>query len=455
MIQLKQFIYFLLLISFSGHAQGKYTIKGNLLQAKNTELELVGFSALKDTVIAKVKSDSIGNFNLSYPASYIGAAVLELRDKNSQKSNNSIVLLLNKENFSINWADFENPKSLNFENSYENDTFFKGMTLYQQSESILAGLKYLKPLYQKSPKELQWLTKEIKVQESVLPNMLKKLPSANYAGYYLFIRKFIADMPATANRYGERLPETENQFKAIDFTDERLLRSGLLKEVLNSYYKLMESWLDEMPAHANAATDALLKSLNSNIVLKQEVAAYLFEYLEKRSSFKSAEYLALAMLNDSSCSLDKKSIGLYEQYKKMAVGKQAPEIQLSSTGKGVSTLSNISASYKLVVFGSSWCPKCQEEVIELKKHYQEWKERYNLEVVFVSLDTDTEKYNAFIKDFPWISSCDFKGQETQSAIDYHVFATPTLYLLDSTGKIILKPFSAGHVNSWIRTYSVK
>ncbi|OXA89539.1 TlpA family protein disulfide reductase [Flavobacterium hercynium] len=450
MIAIRQLFFFLVLSNFIGYAQMNYTVKGNFPQVKNKQIELIGFEVLKDTIISKTKSDHLGNFELSYSKKYVGGALLKVKGESVQEDI-TLVVLLNKENFVINWLDLADYKTLHFENSLENDTFFKGMTLYQESESILAGLKYLKPLYKKQGNELKWLEKEIKVKESMLPSMLSKLAETNYAGYYLKIRKLVADMPVTASSYSERIPDTEKQFKTINFKDERLLKSGLLTQLIEGYYQLMESYGDTeiVTEHCNSATDALLKSLNGNNVLKQEIAIFLFKVLEKRSLFKSAEHVALYMLNDNSCSLDDRSIGFYEQYRKMAVGNQAPEIKLVSDNKEIKTLSSIKADYKLVVFGSSWCNKCKEEVVELKNQYKDWKENYNLEIVFIALDSEKEAYDAFISDFAWISSCDFKGWKTQAAVDYFIFATPTLYLLDSNDKILLKPFSGAQVNSWL------
>lgn len=450
MIAIRQLFFFLVLNNFISYAQTNYTVKGEFPHVNNKEIELIGFEVFKDTIVSKTKSDDQGNFTLSYPKQYVGGAILKIKGENVQEDI-TLIVLLNKENFVITWADVEDYKTLHFENSIENDTFFKGMTLYQESESILAGLKYLKPLYEKQGSELKWLEKEIKIKENMFPSMLNKLSSTNYAGYYLKVRKFLADMPVTANSYPERILETEKQFKAIDFKDERLLKSGLLGQLIEGFYQLIESYGDteKVAEHTNIASDALLHSLNGNNVLKQEVAIYLFKILEKRSLFKSAEHVAIYMLNDNSCSLDDISIGFYEQYRKMAVGNKAPDIKLVSENQELKTLSALQTDYKLVVFGSSWCNKCQEEVIELKKYYKDWKENYNLEVVFIALDSEKENYNSFISDFPWISSCDFKGWKTQGAIDYFVFATPTLYLLDSNDKILLKPFGGAQVNSWL------
>ena len=438
-------LYFFVLVSFISNAQQSYTIKGHFQQAKNAELELMGFLALKDTVLSNAQCDDLGNFSLSYPAQYTGATVLKINKETS------LVLLLDKENFAITWSDLKIFGTIQFDNSHENDAFAKGIKVYQESETILTGLKYLKPLYLKSPAELRWFQKEIARKENALLNFLNNLPAKSYARYYLFIRKVIQDMPLTANGFMEHMSENERQFKEIDFSDVRLLHSGLYKELINGFYLLMESYADayKVTEHTNAATMALLKSLDGNQSLKQEVAEYVFKQLEKRSLFKPAEELALVMLNDRSCSLDANSTALYEQYRKMGVGQKSVEISFTSNVKGIKKLSDISTKYKLIVFGSSWCPKCQEELPLLKNQYQEWKDKYNLEIVFVSLDTDALKYKSFVSYFPWISSCDYKGWKTKSAIDYFVFDTPTMYLIDSENKILLKPFSAGQLNSWL------
>jgi hypothetical protein len=53
------------------------------------------------------------------------------------------------------------------------------------------------------------------------------LPKDLYARYYLSIRKLMADMPQTASRYTARMPAHTKQFNSIDFSDEKLLYSGL------------------------------------------------------------------------------------------------------------------------------------------------------------------------------------------------------------------------------------
>ena len=72
-----------------------------------------------------------------------------------------------------------------------------------------------------------------------------------------------------------------------------------------------------------------------------------------------------------------------------------------------------------------------------------------MEVVFVSIDEDKEAYRRFIKDFPFISTCDYQKWNGQIVQDYYVFATPTMYLLNDKREILLRPSSAKQVDAWV------
>jgi hypothetical protein len=75
-----------------------------------------------------------------------------------------------------------------------------------------------------------------------------------------------------------------------------------------------------------------------------------------------------------------------------------------------------------------------------------------VEVVYVSLDSNAQEFKNFTTVFPFISFSDFKKWETPAAKDYYVFATPTFFLLDALGKIILRPNSAMQIDAWVDFY---
>ena len=118
-------------------------------------------------------------------------------------------------------------------------------------------------------------------------------------------------------------------------------------------------------------------------------------------------------------------------------------------------LKNLKNNYKLVAFGASWCPNCQNDYPSLIGMYKKLKEKHDLEVVYVSIDTDKKVFEEYYKEAPFITFCDTKGWETQAAKDYHVFATPTYILLDKELKILSKIQSPEHLEAWLQANGKK
>jgi len=439
----------LLIVSHFSNAQNICSLKGNFPQASNKEIILKAFTMLGDSLLSKTTADTMGKFEINYPTKYRGAALLEI------KESKSVIVLLNKENLEMNWDNLEDFNSLTYKDSPENSAFKKGIAITQKAEQLMSALNFIKPIYEKdlpsSSKKIKWVAKEIAIQGNAFPDYLNSLSNNSYVRYYLKLRKLIEDMPNSASKYPERIPLHEGQFNTIDFAANDLVHSGLYKELLEGYFRLMESKgdLDMVYKNTNSGTDLVLKSLEKHPELKQEVAQYLFNFFEKRSLFQAAEHLALAMLDSQSCEMDSKHKSLFEQYRKMAIGKTADDIIFENATQPVLNLNSITTKYKLVVFGASWCTKCQEDIPKLKTYYDDWKTKYNLEIVFVSLDSEQEKFNAFVKDFPWMSSSELKGWEAKSALDYCVFGTPTMYLLSTDNTILLKPISEKQIQSWL------
>jgi len=84
----------------------------------------------------------------------------------------------------------------------------------------------------------------------------------------------------------------------------------------------------------------------------------------------------------------------------------------------------------------SWRPACHEELSAIAGLYEKWN-KHDAEVVFVSLDEDNEAFRNYAGGFPFISICDYQKWESPVVKAYHVFATPTMYLLDSKREVLL------------------
>ena len=110
----------------------------------------------------------------------------------------------------------------------------------------------------------------------------------------------------------------------------------------------------------------------------------------------------------------------------------------------------VSSSNGTFIFGSSWCPNCQDDYPVLLENYQKLKDAFDMEIIYVSLDNDRKAFTDFYKDAPFIMVFGGNKWDTKAAKDYCVFATPTMFLLDENLKIIQKPQGIAEAENWLR-----
>lgn len=263
----------------------------------------------------------------------------------------------------------------------------------------------------------------------------------------------------------EEIPATIASFRKIDYTDPRLQKSGLLADVIESHFWLIENSgrsLDSVFIEMNKSIDILVANLLPDEQKLNEITESLFNLLEKRSLFKSSEYLALKLLNEQGCTINDDLAAQLESYRAMKIGKIAPDIDFKNDlfapgykdTNPPQKLSDLTNKYTIVVFGASWCPQCPEELSKISALYEKWKEQ-NVEVVFVSLDENEKIFRVFAALFPFISICDYQKWESPIVKGYHVFATPTIYLLNDKREILLRPNSVNHLDVWVDWFLVK
>ena len=286
---------------------------------------------------------------------------------------------------------------------------------------------------------------------------LKKLPQNSYISWYLPMLKLVSSVPIVAQYRPREIPKTIQIFRFIDYTDNRLYKSGLLKEVLESHFWLLENSgtsLENVNNEMKISIDLLLDNLSKDNSKLNEITHYLFDLLERHSLFEASEYLAIKVLNQTSCTLDTNLAKQLETYRAMKKGNIAPDIvfkekaTILNNNQSFTKLSDSKAVYKLVVFGASWCPKCTEEIPQLAHNYNDWKNK-GLEILYISLDDNEIMFEKIASSLPFISYCDLQKWNSKPVLDYYVFGTPTMFILDQNNKIVLRPNSVKQVEAWI------
>ncbi|MFA6027302.1 MAG: TlpA disulfide reductase family protein, partial [Ignavibacteriaceae bacterium] len=190
--------------------------------------------------------------------------------------------------------------------------------------------------------------------------------------------------------------------------------------------------------------DSVISHAKVNAIVYQHVVEYLLDGFKKFGFDKVLDYIVdNYVIKDDLCLEEKLGNTIQrriDQNKKLFIGAVAPNISMVDISGKSFELYKSKKEKVLLVFYASWCPHCKiimpqiNELLKMKK---------NFEVVAVSLDTNREEWKKFIEKnkLNFIHVSDLKGWDGDAAKEYFIYATPTMFLLDSAKKIIAKPIT--------------
>lgn len=92
----------------------------------------------------------------------------------------------------------------------------------------------------------------------------------------------------------------------------------------------------------------------------------------------------------------------------------------------------------LLVFWASWCHPCRQEIPELKKFYNEYRDKVS--IVSLSIDNNFNQWKTAVEkeNMPWLNLSGLPKNKIGIIREYHISAVPTLILLDKNGKPLIK-----------------
>jgi thiol-disulfide isomerase/thioredoxin len=455
---MKRSLVFLCFLFFSGVSAMAQTLSGTFPALANQTITLEGAKGFDTYSIGSTRADEKGQFTLSYVSDDYGIAFLSGEDKQP------FVVILEKEGVRLEGQVLGEASSIRILAGQENRWFEQYTQEQGKREQASSAWTYLKNLYQNDPYFVRQQVPNQAIQTELLriqredQAFIGSLPTDSFVRWFLPIRKLVSSVGAVAQYRTEELPETVKAFRSLDYADPRLAKSGLFRDVFESHFWLLENSggsLDAVYGEMSLSIDAILGSLVGQEEWYNEVVAYLFELFEKHSLVKASEYLALKALQEEAVALKPRLANQLESYRSMKVGTVVPEIIFTGDvllqgrpNPYPSKLSELTAPYRLVIFGASWCPACSEQMAKLIPLYQKWAAQ-GVEVLFVSLDTDPKAFQAYSAGMPFIAYSDYKSWDTQAAKDYYVSGSPSFFLLDRDNKLVLRPTSTEQMDAWV------
>ncbi|MDL2231880.1 TlpA family protein disulfide reductase [Porphyromonadaceae bacterium OttesenSCG-928-L07] len=242
----------------------------------------------------------------------------------------------------------------------------------------------------------------------------------------------------------------ETFFYKIDFTDTTLLYTSVYTDKLYQYINsLFSNTLTPRENEENviAGLDKLFPYINQNDIVRDYLMQFLITSFENMKMEGVLTHISQNYAQQCGSSVDILAERL-EKYKKMAVGNTVPDFIVTDINGNPVSLYTGASSYNLLVFWHSECSHCTHMIEEISKWVGKgiFKE-HGVNIITVSIDEKRENWEAFSArhKMNWTNAYAEGTFTSQVATDYNIFATPTLFLLNSNNEIIAKPLTVGEV----------
>ena len=441
---MKKILAFIFLIS--SFAQAQYTVNGTMSPTIDTDWvilykiegasqKFIQNSKIKiDSVAIQGKKQAIGSFSFTLPESTkVGSYRITYRLENA----GFVDFIFNKEDVNFGFHPEYANQTVTFTTSKENmlykDYVDNISTAQQKLDSIqIAGLEdqslHLKDEYKQALKTLNSIQKEY-------------LEASNGMYVQPFIkaslRNNLPEIIETPEKYMSNM--IGSFFDHIDFNNKTLLNSSFITDRITDYVFYINYSQDTETQQKlfKESVDKVFSKID-NISYKKEIIEFLINQFETDMNLELIDYLfdnyyakLPANIQDKSFKEEKQALFAAE------IGRIAPDFSWKEDGKQL-TLSKLDeAENYLLIFWSTTCSHCLNEVPQVHTFL---KENEKVKVIAYSLENDSYGWSSFKKTLPnWHHVLGLNKWQNKIARTYNVVSTPSYFILDANKKIIAKP----------------
>ena len=152
----------------------------------------------------------------------------------------------------------------------------------------------------------------------------------------------------------------------------------------------------------------------------------------------TAELEALTAASDASSEDKAAAEKMLKSIKATAELKSKPlDMKFTAVDGREVDLSKMRGKVVLIDFWATWCGPCVQELPNVLKAYKELHPK-GFEIIGISLDSDKEKLESFVKEkgMDWPQFFDGKGWKNEMATTYDIHSIPAMWLVDQKGMVI-------------------
>ena len=406
------------------------------------------FQGDRSDTIVKGIIPADGRVNLVIPSEYQHYAGMS-RWLLTASPGGGLDLIINGEDFSVECQE-KIPGQDNIlykgttENVYINQQYQKQMSYFQKIDALKMVLDAYEPTHPISKTMQEELNLMIKNYDAYVDERTKSgLYAARFAEIVDITRGIgnrIIEDEEVKNRETERFITHQMDWKAL-YTS-------------NHWGMVVYSWI-QMHLNILKSDSLMLESFNhiSDRISNRKIYTNFVEDVMRELNRQGKDQLIdLLVDNIQKDKLENPGNSLRNMLAqvRLRAGDEAPDLQLfSSSGKKeIINLRKGKPKYQLIFFYESGCAHCEEAIALLTENYQRLTQK-GIDVIAVSSDMLTENFLKTAEKFPWKTRiCDYKGIQGDNFKNYGVYGTPMFFVVNKTGKIVLKPITATEFIQW-------
>lgn len=250
----------------------------------------------------------------------------------------------------------------------------------------------------------------------------------------------------------EYLKEIQNHFfDHIDFDSKELDHSTFKQDKITDFifYLNRADDAETMAELRKEAIDHVFKIIQSNRELLKDIQETLLYNLAKQEDVVLTNHIINHYLQLPKELQDASFINDIMGQLRTAVGAIAPNINWEENGVQMTLHQLYGDTNYLVVFWSSGCSHCLQELPLLKDYL---KDKPHIRVLAIGLEDElsTPNWQKEISKYPkWTHIYGKDKWKNKHAISYGVDATPSFYVLDPQKKVLAKPDSVEDLRTYL------
>ncbi|TJY37726.1 TlpA family protein disulfide reductase [Pontimicrobium aquaticum] len=423
---------FLLLPSF---LIAQHTIKGTFSPAEDYPFAvLYKITPTSTMYVANTQMDEKGNFNLELDST-VTEGMYRLVYALPQEEFNFDIIYNAKEDVSLT---FNAETGVDFKSSVENTL----MSSYTNSMSLIS--QSIGNFYNQQSQDSTALMSIFKTQKETQLEYEKAAKGTIASNFIKANKPYIPESFEDITTYIDNLKK--HFFKGVDFNNEVLQSSNfLIDRVLNYVFGMAADKEDEEAIYKQNIDEVFMAMKNAKPEIKSTLLEIIWQQMVDTNFDGVANYISDTYLLQLAESLgDSELVNGLNQFKNTSIGNKAPEFDVFIDEDGIRTpISlydlNMAKTY-IVVFWSSTCSHCLQEIPQLQAHLKTL-DNPDYKVVAIGLEDEPYQWENEIKKYPEFMHVLGLGKwENKIGKSYNVSATPTYFVLNSEKKIIAKPY---------------